>query len=284
MTLIPGPLIPGPEPLRRRYGLLTAASGPMDLSPHGEGGGVRYEAVTCGEAFSYPIGCANDVVSAPTKRLDGGDPLVEALPFTVVASIECGSLGYTESEFDAKIRRRLANGEQGAVEQAFWTGNTPAGADLGIDNLQDSAVAVFPPDNTDIRGVVAGLEDYAYRAEGYGSVAYIHAPVSVAAWAANAYLIIEDGPLKRTPFGSIWVFGGGYPGTGANGAFPFAGGAYMHITGQVNVWRAAEVTTYPMSATLNRETNQMLLLAERTYAVGFDCLNGRAEFNPLGAS
>src|SRR5690606_41267912 len=55
--IVPGPLITAPEPLGRRYGLLAGAAGPIDLPPHGAGGGVRYVPVTCGEAHSWPIEC-----------------------------------------------------------------------------------------------------------------------------------------------------------------------------------------------------------------------------------
>lgn len=275
MALIPAPLIEAPEPLRRRYGLLTAASGPMDLPNHGRGGGARYVPMTCGEAHPYPIGCYSGEVIVPEggKPRDPENDEVEARSFMVVASIECGSLGYSQAEFQTKVQRRLANGEQGAAELALWTGLDPGGNDLDIMNLTDSAEVVSVVDDQDIVAVVAALEDWAYRVEGYGNVAYIHAPVAAVAYAAQAYLIQDDGPLKRTPYGSIWVFGGGYPNDGG-----------IHITGQVNLWRSPDVFTYPADQTMDRTTNQRLLVAEREYAIGFDCLNGRADFDPLGVT
>ena len=273
MAMIPAPLVQGPEPLRRRYGLLTAASGPLDLPRNGGAGGVRYTSVNCGDAFAYPIMCADQAVSTPAKTIGDGDPEIEALPFAVVATMQCGSLGYTEAEFEAKVQRRLANGEQGAAEYALWTGNAPNGTDLGITNLTDSAEDVSVADDQDIVAVVSALEDYAYRDQAYGYTAYIHAPVAAAAFAAAAFLVVDDGQLKRTPYGSIWVFGGGYPNDGG-----------MHITGQVNVWRSAGVFTYPADQTMDRATNQRILIAEREYAIGYDCLNGRADFDPLGVT
>jgi hypothetical protein len=285
MGVIPGPVVPGPEGLRRRYGLLTAASGPIDLpSPHGRGGGVRYVPVTCGLAHPYPIGCYDGLVESPTKTGDDENVLVEAAPFMVLASIECGSLGYTGAEFEAKVRRRLINGEQGAVELALWTGLDPAGNGLDISSLAGTAEDITVIDADTAVEVVSALEDYAYRDQGYGYVAYIHAPVLVAAYAAEAGLVIQDGPLMRTPYGSIWIFGGGYPGTGEAGAEAPAGGAYMHVTGQVTYWRSADDHVYPADQTMNRSTNQRLLVAEREFAVGFDCLNGRVLFDPLGVS
>lgn len=288
MSIIPGQLIQGPEPLRRRYGLFTAASGPMDLSPHGQGGGVRYVPVTCGEAHPYPIGCYDGLVEVPAegKPVDPDNTLVEAPPFMVVASIECGAAGYTGAEFEEKVRRRLTNGEQGAVELALWTGLDPAGNGLDIPNLADTAETVPVLDGGDtseiISEVVSALETYAYQTQAYGYVAYIHAPVGVAAYAAEAGLVQRDGNLLVTPYGSVWVFGGGYPGTGDEGDPAPIGGAYLHITGQVQVWRAPGEHVFPADQTMNRTTNQRLLIAEREYAVGFDCFNGRAEFDPLG--
>jgi hypothetical protein len=202
--------------------------------------------------------------------------------FAVVASEECGSLGYTAPEFEAKVRRRLANGEQGAAELALWTGLDPDGNSLNIPHLAETTDTVTIADPLSIVHVVAGIEDWAYREQGYGYVAYIHAPVAVAAHAADAGLVVDDGPLKRTPYGSIWIFGGGYPGTGAAGIDPPAGGTYIHVTGQVQVWRSPEEHVYPANQTMDRTTNQRLLMAEREYAIGFDCMNGRALFDPLG--
>jgi hypothetical protein len=278
--IIPGPLITGPEPIGKRYGLFTAGAGPIPLPDHGRGGGVRYVPVTCGEAHTYAVDCSGGEIVPGSKGADPDNPLVEAEPFVVYASIECGSVGYTFDEFRAKVERRLANGEQGAVEGALWGGGT----DLGIATLTNSATDITVADETDLASVLSAIETEAYFTQAYGNVAYIHAPVSVAAWAATNHLIVKDGPILKTHFGSIWVFGGGYPGTGADGAEPPAGGAYLYVTGQVTVWQSQDVFTYPIPQTLDRQTNQYQLLSEREYAVGFDCFAARALFNPEGAS
>jgi hypothetical protein len=242
--------------------------------------------VTCGAAHAYPIDCEDGSVVVPEggKPRDPENAEFEALPFMVLATLECGVGGYSGSELEAKVRRRLEAGEQGAAERALWTGEDFLGNPLGIVNLATGADDVSVLDDDMITGVVAGLEDYAYRDQQYGYTAYIHAPVGVAAYAAEAGLVIPDGNLKVTPYGSVWIFGGGYPGTGDGGDPPPAGGWNVHITGQVQVWRSSDVFTYPADQTLDRSNNQRLLVAEREYAIGFDCLNGVAEFNPLGSS
>lgn len=283
--IVPGPLITAPEPVGRRYGILSAAAGPIDLPPHGAGGGVRYVPVTCGEAHSWPIECVEGAPGTTGKQGDLGDEAVEATPFAVYASYECGSVGYTPTEFVDRVLRRLANGEQNAVEYALWTGNSDVGGtSLGIDNFQDSGAAITVADETDLASVLSAMEFWAYHTMGYGNVAYIHAPASLAAWFGTNHLMRLDGGLWKTNFGSIIVFGGGYPGTGANGEAAPAGGAYLHITGQTTVYRSAEPFVYPVPQTLDKSTNQYFLLAEREYAVAFDCMVGRALFNPLGGS
>lgn len=282
MALHPGDLIAGPEPLRRRYGLFDAANGPVDLSDHGRGGGVRFLPVTCGQAHPYRIGCYAGEVDSDEKPVDPSDEEFQTGVFSVIATEECGSVGFTATEFQNKVLRRLSNGEQGAAELALWTGVDGDGDALDIPHLAEDPTTISVGNPLSIVHVVAALEDWAYRAQGYGHVAYIHAPVAVAAHAADAGLVIEDRPVKRTPYGSIWVFGGGYPGTGDGGAAAPDGGAYMHVTGQVQVWRSPEPFVYPPDQTMNRTTNQRLLVAEREYAISFDCMNGRALFDPLG--
>src|SRR5690606_13413965 len=159
------------------------------------------------------------------KQGDLGDETIEANPFAVYASYECGSVGYTPTEFVDKVRRRLANGEQGAIEYALWTGDSDVGGtDLGIANFQDDGGAIPVADDSDITSVVSALESWAYTTMGYGNVAYIHAPVSMAAWFSDHHLIRLEGGLWKTDFGSVVIFGGGYPGTGANGDAAPVGG------------------------------------------------------------
>lgn len=266
MALIPGLIVPAPEPLRRRYGLFDAASGPIDLPTHGEGGGVRYVPVTCGEAYAYGVTCYTGEVAAPEKPLDPDTEEVSSGVFAVLATLNCGAPGYSTEEFRGKVLRRLEATEQAAVERALWSGLDFEGNWLGILSLDIEATAV--PTNYDpalITDVVGALERYAYTDSGYGGVAYIHAPVEVAAFAAEAGLIVQDGPRKVTPLGSVWAFG----------AYP---AGEVIVTGQTAVWRAPEIQVYD---SFDRTSNEVVLVAERAYSVAFECFAGRAEFDPL---
>jgi hypothetical protein len=282
MPIVPGPLVTAPEPGRRRYGLFTAASGPLDLpSPGGDGGGVRYQPDVCERAYAYPVACypAPGPPSLPEKPQDPMEDEVVTGVFMALATLACNAVGYTEAELQTRVRRRLLAGEQGAVEAAFWSGWGLFNTSLDILNLAATADAVAVGDPLDLAHVVSALEEYAYHDQGYGYTAMIHAPVGVAAHAHEANLIVYDGPLMRTPFGSTWVFGGGYSGLDELGNPAPDGGTYIHITGQTTVWRGTEENVV---SAFHPESNTRYLVAERPYAVGYECLNGRAAFDPLG--
>lgn len=269
MAIIPAPVVPAPEPLRRRYGLFDAASGPIDLPNHGEGGGVRFVPNSCGTAYAYGVTCYGGEVAAPEKPLDGDNAEVETGVFVALSTLLCGAVGYTTAEYQAKVRRRLEMAEQAAVERAFYSGLDLEGNSLGILSLSgDSEPVVGEQDPALITDVLGALERYAYTVQGYGGTAYIHAPVEVAAFAAEAGLILPDGNRKVTPMGSVWAFG----------AYP-AGSVF--VTGQTAVWRAPEIQVYN---SFDRETNEVVLVAERAYSVAFECFAGEAEFNPLEVS
>jgi hypothetical protein len=268
--MIPGMVVPAPEPLRRRYGLFDAAAGPLDLAPHGEGGGVRFVPLTCGEAYAYGVTCYTGEVAAPEKPLDPGNDEVAPGVFAVLATLNCGLVGFTEAENRTTVQRRLEGTEQPAVERALWSGLDFEGNSLDILSLDAEAVAVSSGyDPALITDVVGALERYAYTESGYGGVAYIHAPVEVAAFAAEAGLIVPEGPNRKvTPLGSVWSFG----------AYP---AGEVIVTGQTALWRAPEIQVYN---SFDQNTNELVLVAERAYSVAFECFAGRAEFDPLEGS
>lgn len=273
MAFIPAPNVPAPEPLRRRYGIFDAAAGPLPLPPHGEGGGVQYVPDTCGTGRLLGIDCY-EPGEAPVKPFDEDDDLVQTGVFAVMASLTCTPVGYTMDELRAKVLRRLDGVSQAAVERALWSGLDFEGNALGIKHLMGAggeAVDIGGSyDPALITDVVAALERYAYFTQGYGYAAYIHAPIEVAALAAEAGLVHEErltggqSQRKVTPLGSIWNFG----------AFP---AGQIAVTGQTTIWRGDERVVQ----SFERTDNQALLLAERAYSVSFDCFAGWAEFDPL---
>lgn len=272
MALIPGTPVPAPEQIRRRYGLFDAASGPLDLPAHGEGGGVRFVPVACGSGLAYGVACYPPG-DAPVKPLDGDAAEVNTGVFVALATLNCGAVGYSTPEYEAKVRRTLEGAEQAVVEAALWSGLDFD--DNGMQTLSLDGEALSVPTDYNpalITDVVGALERYAYVDNQYGGVAYIHAPVEVAAFAAEAHLIVPEGTgstaRKLTPMGSVWVFG----------AYP---SGEVIVTGQTTVWRGAEIQVY---SSFENSSNEVVLVAERAYSVAFECFAGRAEFNPLEVS
>lgn len=273
MAIIPAPNVAAPEPLRRRYGIFDAVPGPFDLPPHGEGGGIQYVPDTCGSARVLGVNCY-DPGDSPTKPFDTDNDLVETGVFNVMATLTCTLVGYTPEQLRAKVLRRLDSSSQAAVERALWSGLDFEGNTLGIKHLLgtggEAADIGGSYDPGLITDVVAALERYAYFTQDYGYAAYIHAPIEVAALAAEAGLVHEErltgtqSQRKVTPLGSVWSFG----------AYP---AGQIVVTGQTNVWRGAERVVQ----SFERTDNQALLLAEQAYAVSFDCFAGVAEFDPL---
>ena len=259
MAIVPAPVVPAPAPLGLRYGLLTAAIGPLSLSSvqGGLGGGVRYLPETCGRTRTYPVDCPADV-DPPTKTFDPNDDLIDADPFVVYASLQCGASGFTAAELEAKVRRRYANGEQSGVESEFG------------DILAAAADPLTAPDPSSIESVVGELEQWLYGSgANYGNIGYLHAPIRVMAHAAFAGMLVQDRNLWKTQMGTIWVFGGGYPDDGT-----------IYITGQVTLWRADDIVVPPVDQTFDRATNQYKLVAEREYAAAYDCAAASAVFDP----
>jgi len=273
MATIPGMVVPAPEQLRRRYGLFDAVTGPLDLPAHGEGGGVRFVPMNCGNAYAYGVACYEGGDQAPAKPLDGDTGEVSTGVFAVLSTLNCGAVGYTTDEYRNKVRRRLEGTEMAAVEAAFWGGDDFQGNPLDILSLSAQAEPVDAGyDPGLITDVIGALERYAYTEQQYGGVAFIHAPIEVAAFAAEAGLVLPEttGPTGRkvTPLGSVWVFG----------AYPSGS---VIITGQTTVWRSPEIQVYN---SFENATNEVLLIAERGYSVAFECFAGEAEFNPLEVS
>lgn len=262
MALIPRQVVPAPEPRGLRYGLLTAATGPLDLpSPHGRGGGVTYDPVSCGFARLYPVECDG---TPPEKEFDPADGYVNADPFVAYATYICGSVGSTQAELETKVQRRLANGEQSVAEQALWT----------LMEADTDAVDATPTDTGSLVDVVSALEDWLYGDGGaaYGNIGFLHASPGAAAHAMADQLLVRDGAIWRTAMGTIWVFGGGY------------GAGTVRISGNVTVWRSPDVLTPPAAQVFDRSNNEYRLLAEREYAVAYDCVTAFSTYTEAPSS
>lgn len=302
-TRLPVALQPQPGPLR--YGLFRVAP-PQQLSEaavvdlgnldtefrnHAFGSGFFYDPIGCGRSRLYAVECNDDEDPPGEKTFDPNSAEVEVSPFVVYSTLTCGTPSRV-AYYSDKTATRLFATEQEAVEAALWAGtagNGPWIADPGgpygapVDVGAGGAFA-------NVVDAVAALEQYAYGTAFYGYHATLHAQTAVHAYAAADHLVVTaregysdawgvsaSDPALRTPLGTKWVFGGGYPGTGPNGLAPAAGQTYIWITGFVAVWRD-EVwqPPSPLRSQFDRTFNELKLIAERRYLATFDCLHAYA--------
>lgn len=219
--------------------------------------GVVFEALTCattGGRGAPDCDPEVDVAGLP-KVLEGGNgPLGEASPFTVYGHHTCSPIGSTFARAQELANQHLQVREEARVEQALWTG------DLGnVPNFagaNDYAAPVNLGTLTLWRAVSLLEQEIAAR---YGSLGVIHMSRE------NASRLMKEGDLVRqggrlfTALGTPVVAGTGYASdriVGTPALFGYRGDVFSSSN------RPGDL--------LDRGTNDLYAIAERTYLVGFD--------------
>lgn len=265
VATIPPLLVAKPTPsMPLRYGLLQAAVGPLDLPVHGRNGGVRYWETMCGGGALYEIECLDE---QGTKEFTATMRQVIGAPFMVTATFTCGVVGFTQEEFDTLAVQKLLSVEQSQVETALSTGTFGASP-----ALFGAGVVTVTGGGTTTTEVLSELERALYCTSQYGPPGYVHVPIPVFNDMKERHLIVFDGTRWRTAMGTV-VSAGCYAGNEPDGDAPADGTFWMYMTGQTTVWRTpdSEIQVAPVAGSLNRTTNQQLLLAEREYVVTYEC-------------
>ena len=270
------PAVPVPKPTQSfplRYGLFAAANGPLDLPVHARNGGLHYETALCYFGGGYEIECVDDQNSKEDRWADNGIDSVVGAPFIVLSTIQCGSVGYTYEEQRAFMMERLKGVEQATVEGIISQGifgQSPA-------FLTADGIETITGGGTTVAEVVGELESarYCSTAENltqYGPVGHLHVSFIVFNQMKSDHLIEFDGTRWRTAAGTI-VSPGCYANNDPDGVAPADGTFWLYMTGQVTVWRTpdSEVQIAPVEGSLDRTTNQFLMMAEREYVVTFEC-------------
>lgn len=257
-------LLDTPPAPPRPYGLFDVALGPMPFPvPAAQGGGVIYVPDTCeDDVFLYAMNCPP--VSG-AKTFSTNESPVSGMPFAVITSYTCGSLGYTFDEVEQKVRTRLMLREQRGVERRVWQG-APLGGTGGIAGLFQSAQTLTAA--SCITEATSKLEQALADNGVVGGI--IHARPYMNAPMAQAHLLDKQGRQYQTKLGTPVVFGQGYGGTGPAGEAVAATTEYMYASGRVMIW-ASEVHVPPLRETLDRSLNQQMALAERVFAVSIEC-------------
>lgn len=273
VATIPPVLIEKPTPsMPLRYGLLQAAIGPLDLPVHARNGGLRYVTSLCDDGFGYEIECIADQ-NSKTTEFSLGTTTVTGLPFIIAATVTCGAVGYTFDEQKAFVMERLRGVEQGVLESIFSTSSLGQGPGLVT---ADGITTVTGAGDT-LTDVLGELERARYcgftgNVTRYGPPGYLHVAIPVFNRLKELHLIEFDGTRWRTAIGTV-VSTGCYANNDPAGAAPADGVFWLYLTGQTVIWRTSDdqVQVAPVEGSLNRTTNQMLMLAEREYVVTYEC-------------
>jgi hypothetical protein len=291
----PPAVLEAPAPVTpRRSGLFLAATGPMEnMDVHVTDVGAQWWTDSCGNARLYPAGCSDSPYSPYQLDVAGG--LEYAYPFHVYATTVCPPVGVTAAEARERVLRRLAQGEEKAVERAFWGGqalidNPPGFTDTpAIKGLVQLLAEEVPAGITLLAGTAATVKEAVSRLEqhaadsAYNGPLLLHARPGVAAYTAGLMRdrTSGDGEHQYTKAGAEWVFGRGYSGASPDNATPpDATTEYMIITGRVFIWRAPQekILVSPPDQILDKTTNQRGMIADRPYALGVDCYAAAVKF------
>ena len=208
-------------------------------------------------------GWTNNTLGLP-KSLDPNTPEPgSALPFVVYGHFQCSPLAWSPQDAQAKASAHLQAHEEARVEQALWTGNLGnrprflGAADLGSGTSYGLA-----------RGL-AMMEDYIAFA--YGSLGVIHMTRGVALrMIADDLLTAMSGRLF-TALGTPVAAGAGYPGTGPNNETVTLDESWIFATPPLFGYRGEVFTSSNRQGDLlDRGTNDLYAIAERSYLIGFD--------------
>lgn len=261
-------LIDPPAPPPRPFGIFDAAIGPMELpSPQVGEYGLIYVPDDCvSDTFLYGIQCPP--VSG-SKTFSGIEAPVTGAPFAVITSYTCGIVGYSLDEARQRVLTRMSLREQMAVERRIWQGQQAGGSVLGqITGLFRGAVSLGAAGC--VTEAVEMLEQQLATSGVVGGM--LHARWGMAAHMGNGHLLEHPTPRRfATPLGTPIVFGQGYDGSGPVAEQPDTNSEWMYASGRILIWQDSEINVPDPRQTFNTSNNQVLILAERTYAVAVEC-------------
>lgn len=262
--------VAAPVPSSLPFGLFSVATMvPSDQDPHWQAG-VQWQSVTCGPNGIYSDCTCN--FPATTKTYRSGTPLVVATPFTVYGSFSCSPIGHMDDAFD-RARAHLYAGEERAVEFAIATQASHTSQALNSTTTVDVTPVVGTP--VSVAQGVGLLEAYiGANASGQGVILANRRDVTLM---GRDHVIVEPRPTDSvlytkllTPVGAM----GGFDGkTGPNATAAGTGQSWLFALGGRPVVRRSDVlmVTGQLEDSLNRSNNNLNILAERTYVVGWDC-------------
>jgi hypothetical protein len=167
------------------------------------------------------------------------------------------------------VSEKLTLGEGRAIEREFWTGAN--GINPHLADVLDTTILAGGLPVSPVAGLAA-LEGA--LGECFGGIGLIHAPRGAIPALQASTLIERSGQrIQTTPLSTGVVAGGGYPGSAPDGTAAAAGQSWLFATGPVTLRRTPiEFVGASAADWTKRDTNDAILIAERTYVVTLeDC-------------
>lgn len=237
----------------RRFGLFSQAeirTAQLDATGVDEHWrlGIEWQSQNCAEVKVTTDNClvlGSDREGGNEKTPDAYCEVRSFAPFTVYAYDDDDIPGATLAQHEQNAIARLVNDEQRAVEANVWTAI-----------LAEAGAPTDYTGNTAEMGLGA-LE--AAWADLHGITPTVHLSVNAATVLAS-YLYREGGRMF-TATGSPVIVGGGYFDASVDTAV-------IAVTGPMVLYRS-EINT--QANAVNKATNQVSIIAERDYVVGWDC-------------
>lgn len=269
-----------------RFGLVSAALDRTVDAPSHWGAGVTWQSHCPSADATYDecIVAIDESLPAepPEKDATSGFQLRGATPFTVFARFDCSPVGFWDRA-QALATEALTRAESFRVERVFATGVAPVGGgapETVYPHLQanapveDDTGVLMQPDvefaSIETLDVVEGLGALERDiGECYHGQGVLHVPAVLGPALAHHSLVTRQGDALFTLNGNRVVLGSGYPGAAPDGTIE-DGVAWVYATGAVFYYRGA-VTVSQISNSIDRSTNTVEALAERTYVIGWDC-------------
>ena len=267
----------------RNFGLMSVVQPRFDEPDAHWRNGVTFQDL-CGLAgTTFDPYCVSGT-GAPLKTPNVTVATYGALPFNVVAEVNCSPVGYSQPEQQARAVDALTRNESFQVEQAFWTGavagvgptiyqvsphlaaNTAVVDTAGVQ-LQCAATTVSGSVVLDIVEGIGRLEAAMSRC--YNGQFVIHMPMILANALLSNYSAEIFGSQIKTREGNLVAIGAGYAGTGPDGT-SIPNVAWVYATAPVFAYRSAP-ETFAFREELNRTNNTVQTIVERTYVLGFAC-------------
>ena len=245
MAVTPYLFVPPPTTTPGRFGLLSAANIVVPEDETHFQHGVQWQAVADGDSVRTAVlSCLSE---DPPREFGDGMTFPTAEAFTLYCAFTVKTVGVTDEQLRAYAGELFAAGEGSVIEEHMWADASPSitggATDLGSLPLVEA---------------VGALERHVW--DHHAGTGILHAPRELAApLQAGGGLVCKSGTQVQTVLENTWAFGS-YP------------AKKMAVTGPMSV-RRTDIKVKPiggMGAALQRETNDLFYLAERTYVISHD--------------